>query len=159
MKNINNLLLIAIIVVFLIATIPMCSADEFVIESGQSTSVFVDPHYYAPAVYSAIAYRTRNFEYIIGGWRGDNHSRFAAISMYHRTKGDYFAELGLGGVRLLEPDTTQLDGNYQFLITVGIGARVDNLFLGLRLRHFSNAGTLGKNRGFEVMPLSVGVTF
>lgn len=135
---------------------------ELIIEQGRATTWFADPRYYSPARYGAIALRSngpRFVEVIQGGWSGENSSRFVGLSFGSRSQGKFFAEWSLGGALLLKPETTQLDGSKQFLISVGIGARWDNLFTTVRLRHFSNANTQGKNHGFEVLVGSVGVVF
>ena len=139
-----------------------CFAAELVLEQGKSTVWFSGSNAYTSAAYSAIAIRSEGnqfVEVIQGGWSGVNNSRFAGLSLGVRSKGKYYAELGLGGAYLIHPHTTQLDGKKQFLISVGIGGRFDNLFFTLRLRHFSNAETQGKNHGFEVLVSSLGVVF
>ena len=134
-------------------------AAELHIEQGRSTVWFAYPDHYTPAKYGAVAVRFGSLEIIQGGWSGVNNSRFIGSSYVHRTKGRIFAEFGLGGAYLLKPKTSQLDGNEQFLITVGIGYKFENFFLTGRLRHFSNLNTLGKNHGFEVFLLSGGAEF
>ena len=164
MKNVNRIDLIFIFAAFIIAVLVTCSEahSEVLIEQGQSTILFADPQAYTPATYTAMAYRSEGPKYIEliqGGWTGVNSSRFLGASVGGRSPGQYFVEYSLGGVYLLYPETVQLDGNKQFLITLGIGARFDNLYTTVRLRHFSNANTQGKNRGFEVLVFSLGVKF
>jgi len=135
---------------------------ELIIEQGKSTTWFADTRYYTPATYGAVALRSEGLrfaEVIQGGWSGANNSRFVGLSLGSRSQGKYFAEWGLGGVYLITPETTQLDGRYQLLITLGIGVKVDNLFVTARLRHFSNGNTQDYNHGFEVIAGSLGVIF
>jgi len=137
-------------------------AAELIIEQGRATTWFADPNQYTSASYGAVALRSNGpqfIEIIQGGWEGVNNSRFVGLSLGGRTQGKYFAEYALGGAYLLSPDTAQLDGNAQFLITLGIGAKVDNLFVTARLRYFSNGNTQGDNNGFEVLMGGLGVVF
>jgi len=148
---------------YLLLLLPFnCFATELIIEHGKATTWFADTDQYTPATYSAVGLRTsgKQFTEILqGGWEGVNNSRFIGLSFGSRSEGKYFAEYTLGGAFLLRHETTQLDGNKQFLISVGIGTRFDNLFITVRLRHFSNANTQGKNHGFEVITGSLGVIF
>lgn len=135
---------------------------ELIIEQGESTVWFANPNYYTEAKYGALALRTEGrlyLEAIQGGWRGENSSRFAGGSLGVKSSGKYFAEASLGGVRLIKPQTSQLDGKYQFLVSVGLGVRFDDLLLYGKLRHFSNGNTLGRNRGFDVLLGGLGVRF
>lgn len=137
-------------------------AAELIIEHGKATVWFSDPKYYTPASYSAVIIRTEGdlfAEAIQGNWEGVNNSLFYGLGVGGRSSGKFFAEWGLGRVKLLKPQTTQLDGDGQFLVTLGIGGRFDNLFATVRLRHFSNANTQGKNHGFEVLTGSIGAVF
>ena len=137
-------------------------ATELIIEQGRATTWFADTRYYTPARYGAVALRSNGpqfVEVIQGGWSGENNSRFVGLSLGSRSQGKFFAEWSLGGVFLLKPETTQLDGSKQLLISVGVGARWDNLFTTVRLRHFSNGNTQGDNHGFEVFIGSAGIIF
>lgn len=139
-----------------------CFAAELIIENGKATSWYADPYAYTPASYTGIGFRSEGDQFtelLFGGWEGVNNSRFIGLSSGVRSKGKFFAEVALGGAYLLNPRTTQLDGNDQFLISVGVGGRFDNLFTTVRIRHFSNANTQGKNPGFEVIVVSIGVLF
>lgn len=135
---------------------------ELIIEKGQSTVWFADPKYYTPASYGAVAVRSEGnlfIEAIQGGWSGVNNSRFIGLSIGGRSKDKFFAEWAVGRVHLLKPETTQLDGPEQFLLTLGIGGKFDNLFITARLRHFSNGNVKGSNHGFEVLAGSIGIEF
>lgn len=135
---------------------------ELSIEQGKSTTWFADTRFYTPANYGAVSLRTDGTVYleaIQGGWEGKNNSRFIGGSLGIRSSKKFFAEGSLGVVRLLTPRTTQLDGPNQFLVSVGLGVKIDNLIGSIRLRHFSNANTQGKNHGFEVKLFSIGVVF
>lgn len=137
-------------------------AVELIIEQGRATTWFADTDQYTSAGYGAVALRSngpRFTEIIQGGWQGVNNSRFVGLSFGGRSQGKYFAEYTLGGAFLLKPETAQLDGNEQIMLSVGIGGRFDNLFATVRLRHFSNANTKGDNHGFEVIVGSLGVIF
>lgn len=135
---------------------------EFILENGKAVSWYQDPHAFTPASYTGIAFRSEGNDFtevLFGGWEGENNSRFVGLSLGVKSKGKYFGEFALGGAYLLDPRTTQLDGNEQFLITAGIGMKHENIFLTARLRHISNANTQGKNHGFEVLVGSLGVKF
>ncbi len=135
---------------------------EFIIEQGKSTVWLANPNYYTEARYGALALRTEGSVYleaIQGGWRGENNSRFAGGSLGFKSSGKYFVEASIGGVRLIKPQTSQLDGKYQFLVSAGLGFMMDDLIIYGKLRHFSNGNTLGRNRGFDVKLLGIGVRF
>ena len=134
-------------------------ATELFIEQGKSTVWFSDTNYYTPATYGAVGVRYKCLEILQGGWSGVNNSRFASVSLGGRSEGKFFAEGYLGYARLVRPHTTQLDGHNQILVTFGIGGKWDNLYTTVRVRHFSNLNTQGKNHGFEVILLSGGVEF
>ena len=135
---------------------------ELIIEQGRATTWFSVTEHYTPATYGAVGLRTNEsqfFEILQGAWEGENNAQFGSLSYGLRTKDKYFAELSLGAVQLFNANTTQLNGDKQILITIGIGTKFDNLFITARLRHFSNAGTQGDNHGFEVFVGSLGVQF
>lgn len=136
----------------------VCGA-ELGIEHGQSTVWFSDARYYTPATYGAVTVRFDNVELIQGGWAGENSSRFIGGSHSLRSKGKFFAEGGVGGVYLITPKTSQLDGRGQFIFTVGVGCIIDDLVLTGKIRHFSNGSTQKTNKGFEVILGSIGVMF
>jgi len=135
---------------------------EFIIEQGNSDTWFANPNYYTDNKYTAIAIRTEGavfYEAIQGSWMGESNARFFGGSVGVKSSGKFFAEASLGGVKLVRPKTNQLDGKYQFLISTGLGYRIDEAFVYAKLRHLSNAGTLGNNRGMDFRLIGIGVAF
>lgn len=137
-------------------------AWEVGIEKGQATALSAGPKNYRPASFTAVTLRygeTHFVEAIQGAWTGEYTSRFAGLSYGYRTSKRFFVEPLLGWAHLFDPNTPLLDGNEQFLLSLGVGFKYENLKTILKIRHFSNANTQGKNIGFEVYVLNIGIFF
>lgn len=119
------------------------------LEQGQSNSFMANPKYYTESKYSAVTQRWGYTEAILGSWYGESHGRFAGLSGVYQSPGQTFYDVSLGVVRLIDYQGDQLDGDYQFNLSLGIGRRFDDLEVSVKFRHFSNGNSSGKNWGQE----------
>lgn len=151
-----------LIIIMLLLPINLVFGAEVIIEQGGSNPWFSDSSKYQSAQYTAVAMRfgeRRFIEVIQGGWAGEHSANFSGLGVGFRTDGQYYLDSSIGAVHLFKPETERLDGRNQFLLSLGIGARIDNLRLGVRLRHLSNGGTKGKNDGVDFLGGSIGIIF
>jgi len=147
------------------------TAIELHLEHGPSTSFMARPEHYQTSTYTGwtVRYGGGFFaELHQGGWVGEAFGRLSALSVGLRSRGRFFAETTLGAVSMHNYDPEQLDGNRQVMFMLGVGARVEDLFVTLRLRHISNASSVTgssdqrqdeRNNAADFVVLSVGVDF
>lgn len=138
-------------------------ALELGLEQGSTGHFLASPQYAIPAKYEAITLRYGDSTYIEGimsGWKGVNNSaRFNGVSLGFRSSGKWFTEGSVGFGFLLAPETENLDGKYQFLLSAGIGYKYETLIITYKYRHLSNANTQGNNVGVDFKIISLSVIF
>lgn len=122
-------------------------AWEVGLEEGRSASFMANPKYYTSSKYTAATLREGPVEVIQGGWVGESYGRFIGISGAYRSPENLFLDLSFGGVYLIDYSGDQLDGNKQFTFSIGIGQKVDNVSVMVKVRHFSNGNSQGSNWG------------
>jgi hypothetical protein len=133
-----------------------CYALELDLEQGSTAQYFSGG--YTSGNYNAFSLRYGYFELVQGGWYGQTRGRFTSLGASIRSSGPWFAEAGLG-LAYVETTSKQLDGHGQFLTTLGVGRRIDNLTVSVKFRHLSNADTQGRNLGMDFELLSIGAAF
>ncbi|MGW8145069.1 MAG: acyloxyacyl hydrolase [Anaerolineales bacterium] len=120
-------------------------------EQGQSNSFLANPKYYTSSKYSAVTLRHKYLEVIQGGWVGETYGRFIGVSGVYQTSGRTFFDGSFGGVYLRDYSGNQLDGDWQYTFSLGIGKKFDDLSVILKFRHFSNGKQSGDNWGQDFM--------
>ena len=131
-------------------------ALELGLEQGSTAQYFSGG--YTSGSYNAFSLRSGYFELVQGGWHGQTRGRFKSLGASIRSSEPWFAEVGLG-LAYVETTSKQLDGHGQFLTTLGVGRRIDNLTVSVKFRHISNAGTQGRNVGMDFKLASIEIAF
>lgn len=127
------------------------------LEQGESNSFMANPEYYTKSKYSAVTQRWGYTEAIIGSWYGESYGRFVGLSAAYTSPGRTFYDLSFGGIYLIDYSGDQLDGRNQFMFSVGIGRRFDDLLVSVKFRHTSNSNTQGKNWGQEFIVFNISI--
>lgn len=135
---------------------------ELLLEKGERHIFFARPDNFSQAFYSAIAIRSDGdlfVEGIQGGWHGKEYARFTGMGIGGKSKNKWFVEYVISVVYLTESTLTDQGGDYQALLTAGIGYKVNNFSLVLRFRHFSNGNTQDDNYGRDFWAIGPNVKF